>query len=307
MDPLVIALPKPLRYVLVKNIARTRCRTSAQAYESIWTDTGGPLRDHANLLADRVRDATELPVAVGMRYGEPNFEDAYASIKDDCDELLVVTAFPQYAASTYGTAVEQLRKVIKDKPTWIMRPFFNDAGFLAAYRSLLQQQLPDDIEHLLFSFHGIPELHLRRADVSRQHCLKHPDCCEGAHATHATCYRHQCLATARALSEVVSVPATVAFQSRLGRAKWLQPYTVDTIRNLANAGIRKLAVTCPSFISDHLETLYEIGEEMRLVFLNAGGTRLDLLPCLNEFDPWVTCVISWCRQPLIAHAPLHEA
>ncbi len=306
MDPHVITLPRPLRYLLVKTIAKRRSVDSAAAYAKIWTPTGGPLRDHAELLAQCVREATSLPVEIGMRYGEPSFEQARELLHDVCDEVLVISAYPHYAESTYESTVERLKHVFRGTRTLITPPYFQNPAFIAAHVELLNEHVLPDVNHLLFSFHGVPELHIRRADQSKSHCLQSGDCCEQAHPTQATCYRFQCLRTAKLLRNRVSIPTSIAFQSRLGPAKWLQPYTIAEVQRLAKNGVRNLAIACPSFISDNVETLYEIGHEIREVFLDAGGERLDVVPCLNESDAWVRLVVSWARNNGEKHVYLHE-
>ena len=299
-----MTLPSPLRYLVVKAIVMRRSAPSAAAYARIWTTTGGPLRDHTEALAQHVRESTSLPVEVGMRYGEPSFEDAYGLLQTQCDEVLVISGYPHYADSTYRTSVEQLKIVFADIRTLITRPYYHEPGFIDAHNALLSEHIAKDVDHLLLSFHGVPEVHIRRADRSRDHCLRASDCCATDHASHATCYRYQCLRTAELLSASVLVPSSVAFQSRVGPTTWLQPYTVDAVRHLAESGVRNLAIACPSFISDNLETLYEIAYEVRDVFLEAGGNRLDVVPCLNESKEWVDLISEWALAKSSDHALL---
>lgn len=306
MDPRVITLPGPLRYLVVKAIAMRRSAQSAAAYEKIWTSSGGPLRDHAESLAQHVRESTSLQVEVGMRYGMPSIEDAYEAMKTTCDEVLVISAYPHYADSTYKSAVEHLKSVFADTRTLITRPYFDEPDFIAAHVALLNAHIASDIEHLLLSFHGVPELHIRKADESRSHCLQADDCCTNPHPCQATCYRFQCFRTATLLSAAVALPTSVSFQSRLGPARWLQPYTIDEVRRLAESGVRKLGVACPSFVSDNVETLYEIAYEVRDEFLAAGGTRLDVIPCLNESEKWIELVAKWALGNDDIHPLLSE-
>ena len=306
MDPRVITLPGPLRYLVVKAIATRRSKASAAAYAKIWTVSGGPLRDHARALAECVSQSTSLKVEIGMRYGSPSFADAYKSLKATCDEVLVIAAYPQYAASTYQSTVEQLKDIFVDIRTLITRPYYEEPAFIEAHTALLKEHISDDVDHLLLSFHGVPELHIRRADTSQRHCLRSDDCCAVEHPSHVTCYRFQCLRTAKLLSDAVSIPTSVSFQSRLGPANWLQPYTIETVRHLAESGVRNLAVACPSFISDNLETLYEIAHEVRDAFLTAGGNRLDVVPCLNESKKWVDLVVKWALDDDSRHTELHR-
>ena len=219
MDPHVITLPGPLRYFVVKAIAIRRSKTSSAAYDKIWTSSGGPLRDHAEALAQRVRQATSLPVEVGMRYGRPSFADAHESLKATCDEVLVITAYPQYANSTYQSTVERLKDVFSDVRTLITPPYFQEPAFIEAHKAQINEHVATDADHLLLSFHGVPELHIRRADTSRSHCLQREDCCAVEHACHETCYRFQCLRTADLLKDAIAISdvGLVSIQTRSGK------------------------------------------------------------------------------------------
>ena len=299
MDPLVVSLPKMLRFPLVKLIAGRRCHSSAEAYAKIWDEAGSPLVVHAELLAARIRANTQLPVAVGMRYGEPSFETAQKQLID-CDEIVAISPYPQYAASTYQSTVNHLQTVFTNQAVYINRPYFDDADFVSALKDVILRHLTPEVEHVLFSFHSLPEQHVRNGDPTGSHCLKHASCCETSHVSHETCYRHQCRYLAAELSTALKVPSSISFQSRLGPTKWLKPYTLHEVRRLAEEGIRTLAVACPSFISDNIETLHEIAIEVRDAFVEAGGMQLKLLPCLNESEAWVELVSRWCESD-IAH------
>ena len=156
-----------------------------------------------------------------------------------------------------------------------------------------------DFDHVLFSYHGLPELHLTKADPTGNHCLQRPDCCQVDSPAHATCYRHQVLRTTELFVEQAGLKSgeyTVAFQSRLGRAKWLEPSTVNTIEDLARKGVKKLLVMCPAFVTDCLETLEEIELQGSEVFVEAGGESLTLIPCLNDHEQWVSVLTRWCEE-----------
>ncbi len=306
-DPHVITLSNPWRYLLAKTITQTRAKTSAAAYRKIWDSKDGPLIYHCKALASRVRQATELPVAVAMRYGKPSLSTAHDELlAAGCSEILAILGYPHYANSTFKSTVERLKSVFAGTKVAIVRPYYDDPDFIEAHAQLLRRHLPSEAEHLLFSFHGLPEQHIRQADPSRSHCLHSDDCCSVPDAAHATCYRFQCIKTAELLSERVSVPTSVAFQSRLGRAHWLQPYTVNHVQSLARKGIRHLAIAAPAFVADNLETLYELEHEVKAEFLAAGGERLDLIPCLNESEAWVSLVARWCGKDLSCHATLDD-
>lgn len=294
-DPSVITMPKMVRLPLVNLIARLRSRSSSSGYAEIWESTGSPLLVHTHALAKRVGEQTDLPVAVGMRYGQPSLEYAREELTNRCDEIMVISPYPQFAASTYQSQVVELQRIFQNSSTkvFVKEPYFNDADFIDVLSNLIRTNLQDDVDHLLFSFHGLPEQHIRSADSSKSHCLKNEACCETPHPSHATCYRHQCRYLASKLCENLDIETSIAFQSRLGPANWLRPYTLQSVQALAAQGIRKLAVACPSFISDNIETLFEIGHEVRDAFLKSGGDRLDLIPCLNESDGWVRLVSEW--------------
>jgi ferrochelatase len=172
----------------------------------------------------------------------------------------------------------------------VQPPFFDHPDYIAALVGGARPYLEQGFDHLLFSFHGLPERHLRKADPSGCHCLASPGCCETAHPAHATCYRAQCFKTVAAFVEQAGVPRekySVAFQSRLGRTPWLRPYTDQELLVLPERGVQRLLVMCPAFVSDCLETLEEMGLRGRETFLGAGGREFKLIPCLNESPLWV--------------------
>jgi len=172
----------------------------------------------------------------------------------------------------------------------VIAPYYDDPDYIEALAARSREYLDRDFDHLLFSFHGVPERHLRKSDPTGRHCLASPDCCEGSHPAHATCYRAQCLRTMRAFAAKTGLPPekfSIAFQSRLGKDPWLRPYADQTIREMPARGMRRLLVICPAFISDCLETIEEIGMRAREDFLAAGGESFDLIPCLNEHPRWI--------------------
>ena len=159
--------------------------------------------------------------------------------------------------------------------------------------------LASGYDHLLFSFHGLPERHLRKSDPTGSHCLQVPNCCEVPSPAHATCYRAQCFQTVKAFVAKAGIPAgqySVAFQSRLGRDPWLKPYTDHELERFPKNGIKKLLVICPAFVTDCLETLEEIGMRGRDSFLAAGGTELQAIPCLNEHPLWLDFLEKLVRE-----------
>jgi ferrochelatase len=278
-----------------------RPRKSAEAYRKIWTDRGSPLLGHSQDLVAAVRErlGAGWAVELGMRYQNPSLGGALDRLrKAGADRVVVFPLYPQYAASTTGSTVAEALR-LAGQP-WaplslsFVEPFYDHPAFIAAFAAqgapLLQSEHPD---HVLFSFHGLPERHLRKTEVSPGHCLAQGNCCDGVSSVNRRCYRAQCFATARAIAARLALAEgtwSVSFQSRLGRTRWIEPYTDKAIAALGQKGCKRLAVFCPSFVADCLETLEEIGIRGRAQFLAAGGEALTLLPSLNASALWVELV-----------------
>lgn len=230
-----------------------------------------------------------------MRYQNPRIEQAVDKLLEhDIDEILLIPLFPHYAMSSYETAVEKTRTVLHGKAPGVklvvQPPFFDQPDFIQALVASARETLDRGYDHLLFSFHGLPERQLKKTDPSGSHCLVANDCCLGNHPSHGTCYRAQCYKTADAFVRVAGIPQekqSVAFQSRLGRDPWLKPYTDLELPRLAKQGIKRMLVICPAFVSDCLETLEEIGMRAKETFIEAGGESLELIPCMNEHPLWL--------------------
>jgi ferrochelatase len=306
MDPYVIDVPWIVRRLIVSAfILPFRPKKTAEAYATIWTAEGSPLLCHSRALAAEIERRVDGPVALAMRYGQPSMTTGIDTlIAAGVDEILLVPLYPQHADSTRKTTVVRAREILarhaKAPALRVLPPFHRDAGYLKALVDLVRRHVGTDVEHVLFSFHGLPERHLTKADPTQSHCLERPDCCEVASPAHATCYRHQSFATARAVATALGWAAerwSVSFQSRLGRAPWLAPYTDHVIDALAARGVARLAVVCPAFVADNLETLEEIGVRAREQFLAAGGESLVLVPCLNDDAQWVEALAALCRNP----------
>ena len=300
MDRHVIDAPWPVRRMVVSLILRQRPEASARAYRAIWRDEepGSPLLYWSERLAEALRQRIKIPVALGMRYGAPGLEDAVRALTAaSVDEILLVPLYPQHADATRTTTIEQTRALASGSRLLTLPPFHDRPEYLQAMRHLLSQELPKDADHLLFSYHGLPERQIRKADPTGSHCLQRPDCCEVPSPAHAACYRHQCLATTRELAAGLTIPHSTSFQSRLGRLRWLTPYTEEHLGQLAARGVQHLAVACPSFVADNLETLEEVGVRGEATFREAGGHRLTLIPCLNDRADWVDALAKWAALP----------
>jgi ferrochelatase len=298
-DPRVVDLPAPMRWLLLNVfILPFRPAKSAAAYRKIWTEQGSPLAVNSRALRDGLQVALGdgYWVETAMRYGNPRLSEALEQfVSEGVTELVVVPVYPQYAASSTGTSLaavyEQLSKRWNIPAVRVIPPFYDLPGFLHAFEAVakpvLQSARPD---HLLVSFHGLPERHIRKSDLIGTHCLQSEDCCDVVVPANRFCYRAQSFQTARALAHRLGFDAehfSVSFQSRLGRTPWIQPFTDLVIPELAKKGVRRLAVLCPSFVADCLETLEEIGIRASESFIAAGGEKLTLVPSLNGHPIWV--------------------
>lgn len=300
MDERVIDKPFLLRSLVVNAfILPTRPKRSAAAYASIWEPDGSPLVLISKRLQQQVQAGVNVPVALAMRYGQPAIADVVADLhRKGCRELLIIPLYPHYAMSSYETVVVRVMEEIgRHTPlirTTLLQPFYSDADYIDALVESARPWLEKEHDHLLFSFHGIPERHLRKTDPSHAHCLTTPDCCSTCHPAHATCYRHQCFTTARLFAERAGLAAdkwSVSFQSRLGRDPWLSPYTDKRLEAMPGEGIRRLLVICPAFVSDCLETLEEIRVEGRESFIAAGGEFFEQIPCMNGHPGWIDLLV----------------
>lgn len=306
MDPYVIDLPWPVRRLLVSLILRRRPADSAHAYASIWWPEGSPLV----VLGRRLQDAMRAhwpsgPVELAMRYGEPSIERALCGLAErGVRQVTFAPLYPHFADSTTTTAIEEARRVIQRHQLplrlAILPPFYEAPEYLDALVSSVQPYLEQEFDHLLLSYHGLPERHLHKSDPSGSHCLKGADCCRRATGeVLARCYRAQCYRTSEGFAARAGLRPeqwSVSFQSRLGRAKWIEPYTEARLDELARQGVRKLLVMCPAFVADCIETLEEIGERGREQFRAAGGEDLQLVPCLNDHPAWVAALATLCRR-----------
>jgi ferrochelatase len=307
-DPRVIDLPALPRWLLVNlAIAPFRPRRSAAAYQKIWRPDGSPLLAHGRALRDGVARALgpDHVVALGMRYGSPSRASALSELAAArVGRIVALPLFPQWAESSTGSAAACLAREAKARsdapPLQVLPAFFDAPGFLEAWeavaRPALAQARPD---HVLFSYHGLPERQVKAADPTASHCLARADCCDAPPpAVLERCYRAQCLATTRALAGrlgLVPGSCSSSFQSRLGRTPWIRPFTDHVLPELAARGVKRLAVLCPSFVADCLETLEEIGIRGREQWHSLGGESLCLVPSLNAHPRWVEAVAAMVR------------
>ncbi len=317
-DPRVLDIPPVGRAALLYGaILPFRPQKSAEAYRKIWMRQGSPLLVYGLALRDRLQDALgpAWTVELGMRYGKPSLGSALEKLRArGVRELSVVPLYPQYASSSTGSSLERVYQLVGE--AWnveairVLPPFYDRPAFLDAFadvgRPVLAEARPD---HVLFSFHGLPERQVKKSDPTGAHCLARADCCDVQVPANRWCYRMQCVFTARALAQRLGLEAgkwTVTFQSRLGRTPWIKPYTDLVIPELARSGAKRLAVFCPAFVADCLETLEEIGIRARDQFLAHGGEALTLVPSLNAHPSWVRGLTQMLRQ-LRGDEPLTDA
>ena len=297
-DPRVLDIHPAGRAALLNLvILPTRPAKSAAAYREVWTEQGSPLLVHGKALAAGL--AAELPgteVVLAMRYGNPSIAAGLAVLAErGVDEVVVFPLFPQYASSSTGSAVEEVYreagKLWNTPFLQVVPPFYDDPAFIDAFAAVTRPILADDdYDHVLFSYHGVPERHVTKSDPTGTHCLRSEDCCAKICRANRQCYRAHCHATTRALARALDLGPdrhSIAFQSRLGRTPWLTPYSDHVIDDLPKRGVNKVAVLCPSFVADCLETIEEIGIRADEQFREAGGERLTLVPSLNASTDWI--------------------
>ncbi|MGY2361862.1 ferrochelatase [Pseudomonas azotoformans] len=305
MDPYVIDLPWPVRRLLVSLILIKRPEQSAHAYASIWWDEGSPLVVLSRRLQQQMTlQWTQGPVELAMRYGEPSIESVLTRLAaQGIRKVTLAPLYPQFADSTVTTVVEEARRVVREKKLDLqfatLQPFYDQPEYLDALVASAKPHLQQDYDHLLFSFHGLPERHLQKLNPG--HTFDGAtDCCVNAPPeVRATCYRGQCFSVARDFAARMGLPEdkwSVAFQSRLGRAKWIEPYTEARLETLAQQGVKKLLVMCPAFVADCIETLEEIGDRGLEQFREAGGEELVLVPCLNDDPQWAKALNTLCER-----------
>jgi ferrochelatase len=306
MDERVIDVPLWLRNIIVRGIIlRTRPKKSAKAYKKIWWEEGSPLIVISERFQKKVQQQTTLPVALGMRYGSMRIQDALKSLRGQgVEEVLLVPLYPHYAMSSYETVVvktmEIQKKEFPELKIVTMPAFYCNPEYIKVLSESISDQLEGfPFDHILFSYHGIPERHIRKSDPTRFHCQIDDQCCNTNSVAHNTCYRHQCYDTTKRVIEELNLPdekVSSSFQSRLAGDPWLKPYTDYEFERLAKEGKKNLAVITPAFVSDCLETLEEIAMEGKEQFEEAGGEKYIHIPCLNDRDEWVKLMSSWINR-----------
>lgn len=297
-DRRVIDRPKSdfLRRLLVNGIIiPSRAKNSAHAYSTIWTAAGSPLVVTSKLTQKALQARTAVTVELAMNYGTPSIPDALRRLAAaGVEHLLIFAQYPHYAMSSWETAVAKVyREAAQLAPAMkieAVQPFYGDADYIEALVASARPYLDQPHDHLLFSYHSIPQRHLVEADSSKAHCLTVPDCCNTCSPAHATCYRAQVVRTTQLFAQRAGLRAdrwSIAFQSRLRGEPWLTPYTDFEYKRLAADGRKRLLVITPAFITDCLETLEEIRVRGAEDFRAAGGTDFTHIPCLNDHPAYI--------------------
>ena len=301
MDEKVIDIPYPLRFLLVKGIISPfRAVSSAKLYKSIWTDKGSPLVYLTKELTDLVQEETGLPSYYCMRYANPTPTSVFEKIEaenPDLEELTLLPLYPHYAMSSFETGVDHVKAAYNKKSRKftmkVVPPYFKNEDYTEVLTESIRPFIKEDFDKLVFSYHGIPERHVKKTDPTNIHCLKCENCCDVPSQAHDVCYRHQIKKTTEIVAQKLGVPqekVMFAFQSRLGNDPWLKPYTAQTLEELPKEGIKNIVIVSPAFVSDCLETLEEIHEEGKEIFEEAGGERFVAVPCLNTRPDWISAI-----------------
>lgn len=295
-DRRVINLPALLRYALVYcTILPFRPQMTAKAYQKIWRSSGSPLLIHSQNLTTKLQQklGERWQVSLAMRYGKPSIAEGLKTLQD-CEKLIILPLYPQYSNAANGSAIAKVIQLMANEAVFptltLIRDFCQHPGFIEAQAAQIKPHLASH-EHLLLSYHGVPENHLKEAGC-RQIC---PQECPSLCQNNQTCYKAQCYATTKALARKLDLKSSqysVSFQSRLGRTPWIKPYTDELLRELSKKGVKRLAVACPSFVADCLETLEEIGIRAKKQWQELGGEQFTLIPCVNDNDLWVDGLIN---------------
>ena len=306
MDERVIDTPRWLRNIIVRGIIlQTRPKKSAEAYAKIWWEEGSPLIVISERFTEKLKKYSEIPVALGMRYGTMTIKKALQELNDKgVDEVLLVPLYPHYAMSSYETVVvktmEEQRQFFPEMQLTTLPAFYKNDDYIKVLSERISDGLKDfDYDHILFSYHGIPERHIRKSDPTKYHCKIDGSCCNTNSVAHNTCYRHQCFDTTKRVKAYLGLSddkVSNSFQSRLPNDPWLKPYTDFEFERFPKEGKKKLAVVTAAFVSDCLETLEEIAMEGKHQFEEAGGTHYKHIPCLNDSEAWVQVMANWVNK-----------
>ncbi len=313
MDPYVIDIPKVLRALLVYGlILPFRPSKAAKAYKKIWTKDGSPLLAISLEQVKKVQDEVDQQglgwtVDIGMRYGEPSLRESLQKFKArGITQIIYLPLYPQYALSSTKTAQVELHRQLKDLNYQVELkdgsdyPFHSHPALINSWKKVIRETKDiESVDHFLFSYHGLPERHIKKIESSPDSCFK-PGCCDTYDpARNKFCYRAHCYATTRLIAQKLGLQShqySVSFQSRLGRTPWIKPFTDFVIPELAQKKIRHLAVLTPTFVTDCLESLEEIGIRGRELFISAKNQKFTAISCLNTHPEWIKAIVQIARE-----------
>lgn len=306
-DERVIDINPVLRFVLFNLIViPLRAPKSAKLYKEIWDKNGSPLLYHGEKLKEKVQLKTgeTADIYFAMRYQNPNIKNVLSTIKDkNYSKLVIIPLYPQPAMSTTASSIDytlnEIRQWNNIPEIKIINHFYTREDYLQCVVNSAAKYNIDDYDHVLFSFHGIPERHIKKCDPY-DYCLK-DGCCNVLNAKNEMCYKAACHFTARQVAEKLHIPKekfTLSFQSRLGRTPWIKPYSDKVIEEFAKKGMKKLLVFSPAFVADCLETIHEIGTEYQELFEEHGGEKVQLVESLNSNEDWVNVLSNWIHTEL---------
>lgn len=299
-DPRVIDINPVGRFFLVNGIiVPFRAPKSAKIYKQLWTKEGSPLLIYGNKVKEKLQKVLpeNYTVELAMRYQNPSLKSVLAKMqKEGYSKVILLPMFPQYASSSTGSAIEEAMRIINK--WWviphieIVNQFFDNDQFIAAFTEKGQMYSPKEYDHVLFSYHGLPERQVDKVYTDGKPCKDH-DCENEWNEHNEYCYKAACYETTRRIASQLGLDQSkysVAFQSRLGRDPWIKPYSDHVLVDLAKGGVKKLLVFSPAFIADCLETTIEIGVEYTHIFKENGGEKLQLVESLNDSDKWIECL-----------------
>ncbi|MEL6655997.1 MAG: ferrochelatase [Bacteroidota bacterium] len=306
LDRRVIDYPWLARNILVRGIiAPLRSGKSAKLYQQLWTENGSPLKYYGEVVTAGVQEhlGDEYVVALGMRYQNPSIESALDHLlKEQVSEIVVLPLFPQYAGATTGSVHEEVMRILARKEAIpnvkMINSYYDEPAMIKIFADNARTFDLDSYDHILFSYHGLPQRQLRRADDCN-HCLKTENCCGNISKVNQFCYSAQCHATTRAIATELGLSEdryTTTFQSRLGPEAWAQPYTSAVLEEQAEHGAKRILVFSPAFVADCLETIIEISDEYQEEFEEMGGEKVDLVPSLNDDPRWIKTVTDLVLQ-----------
>ena len=305
LDVLKNKLASVIRWFIVNLIVVPfRPARIREGYSSIWTKEGSPLLVNTEKFTKKLKKLTNGNIEIGMRYGNPSIESAIKKLKQaNTEKLFLVSMFPQYAEATSGSTFREVERILKEEnyhPEIIkIDHYATEEFYLNSFaKSIKESEEYKNSEYLLFSFHGLPVRQLKKADPSGMHCQKVEDCCEKISEFNAYCYKSHSVKQIMKIAEMIDpdIPFKICYQSTFGPEEWIQPNIIDVLEELAEDGVKKVSVACPSFTADCLETLEEIAVENHEDFEKNGGEYVKLIPSLNDNDYWVEAFADYLKQ-----------